>query len=79
VHASAWPVHDPALATEDVVTLVVQVDGKLRDRIEVSPDVTEDEALAAARASEGARRALDGHEVVREIVRVPRLVNFVTR
>jgi leucyl-tRNA synthetase len=79
VHTSVWPSYDPSLAAEDTVTLVVQVDGKLRDKLEVSPDVDETTALAAARASEGARRAIGDREVVKEIVRVPKLVNFVTR
>ena len=79
VHTSMWPSYDASLAAEDTVTMVVQVDGKLRDKIEVSVDVDETTALAAARASEGARRAIGDREVVKEIVRVPKLVNFVTR
>ena len=79
VHVSTWPGFDPSLATEDTVTLVVQVDGKVRDKIEVAADISEGEAAAAARSAAGARRALEGREVVKEIVRAPRLVNFVTR
>ncbi len=79
VHGSSWPLHDPALVVEDMVTLVVQVNGKVRDKVEVPADVTEADALATARASAGARRALGGLEIVKEIVRAPKLVNFVTR
>jgi leucyl-tRNA synthetase len=79
VHTSMWPSYDPSLAAEDTVTMVVQVDGKLRDKIEVAADVDETTALAAARESEGARRAIADREVIKEIVRVPKLVNFVTR
>jgi len=79
VHSSAWPGFDPALVVEATVTLVVQVDGKVRDKVEVSADIDEAHALEAARGSAGARRALAGREVVKEIVRVPKLVNFVTR
>ena len=39
VHVSSWPVYDPSLAAEDTVTLIVQVDGKVRDKIEVPVDV----------------------------------------
>jgi leucyl-tRNA synthetase len=78
VHRSSWPSYDPELAAEETVTMVVQVDGKVRDKVEVPATIDDDGALAAARASAGARRALDGREVVREIVRAPRLVNFVT-
>ena len=42
VHVSSWPVYDPSLAAEDTVTLIVQVDGKVRDKIEVPVDVTDD-------------------------------------
>jgi leucyl-tRNA synthetase len=79
VHISTWPTFDPALAAEDTVTLVIQVDGKVRDRIEVAADIGEDEALSRARASEGVRAALGDRTVTREIVRAPKLVNLVTR
>ncbi len=74
-----WPDFDPALVVEDTVQLIVQVDGRVRDRIEVAVTISEADALAAAKASENARRAMDGREVVKEIVRAPKLVNLVTR
>jgi leucyl-tRNA synthetase len=77
--SAAWPTYDPALIVDETVTLVVQVDGKVRDKLEVAADISEGDALLAARGSAGARRALDGREVVKEIVRAPRLVNLVTR
>jgi leucyl-tRNA synthetase len=79
VHASAWPSFDPSLAADDTVTLVVQVNGKVRDKLEVPADISEADAEAAARASGGAQRALDGHAIAKVIVRAPRLVNFVAR
>jgi leucyl-tRNA synthetase len=78
VHASSWPVYDPSLAAEDTVVLVVQVDGKVRDRIEVAPDASEERCAELARASEKARRAIGDRTIVKEIVRAPKLVNFVT-
>jgi leucyl-tRNA synthetase len=78
VHISSWPVHDPSLAAEESVTLVVQVDGKVRDRIEVEADASEDRCRDLALASEKAMRAIDGREVRDVIVRAPRLVNLVT-
>jgi leucyl-tRNA synthetase len=77
--AASWPTFDPALVVDETVTLVVQVDGKVRDKLEVAADISADDALDAARDSAGARRALDGREVAKEIVRAPKLVNFVTR
>jgi leucyl-tRNA synthetase len=79
VHVSRWPSYDEALAAEVTVTLVVQVDGKVRDKLEVGAGTDEARTLELARASENARRAIADREVVKEIVRPPRLVNFVTR
>jgi leucyl-tRNA synthetase len=74
-----WPQADPALLASDTVTLVVQVNGKLRDRIEAPAEAGEAELLELARASEKVRRHLDGKEVVKEIVVPGKLVNIVIR
>ncbi|HMJ73260.1 MAG TPA: leucine--tRNA ligase [Solirubrobacterales bacterium] len=74
-----WPLADPDLLTSDTVTLVVQVNGKLRDRIEVAADASEAELLALARESEKVRHYLDGKDVVKEIVVLGKLVNLVVR
>jgi leucyl-tRNA synthetase len=72
-----WPSADPALLVEDLVTCVVQVNGKVRDRLEVPPGIGEDELRELALAAPGAVRALDGAGVKTVIVRAPRLVNIV--
>ncbi|MGH9090394.1 MAG: leucine--tRNA ligase [Acidimicrobiales bacterium] len=77
VHAQAWPPFDPALAAEETVTLVVQVNGKVRDRLEVDPSIDEESARDAALASPKVRHAVDGREPRRVVVRPPRLVNVV--
>ncbi|HSR93684.1 MAG TPA: leucine--tRNA ligase [Solirubrobacterales bacterium] len=74
-----WSQADPGLLVSDTVTLVVQVNGKLRDRIEAAATAPEPELLALARASEKVRRHLDGKEVVKEIVVPGKLVNLVVR
>ena len=79
VHRSSWPSFDPALVVEDTVTMVFQVDGKLRDKAEVPADIDEAGALELARGSDRVRAAIDGREVVKEVVRVPKLVNLVTK
>jgi leucyl-tRNA synthetase len=78
VHASSWPSWEEALAAEDTVTLVIQVDGKVRDKLEVPADADEARCLELARGSENARRAVGARTVVKEIVRAPKLVNLVT-
>jgi leucyl-tRNA synthetase len=79
VWETPWPQADPALLASDTVTLVVQVNGKLRDRIEAAADAPEAELLALARASEKVRRHLDGKQVVKEVVVPGKLVNLVVR
>jgi len=79
VALQALPDADPALLVEDAVTAIVQVDGKVRDRLEVSPLVSGDELEALARASENVQRAIGEREVVRTIVHAPKVVNIVTR
>jgi leucyl-tRNA synthetase len=74
-----WPQPDPDLLARETVTLVVQVNGKLRDRIEVAADAPREELLRLARQSEKVDRHLDGKEVVKEIVVPGKLVNLVVR
>jgi len=77
VSRAAWPAADPALLVQETVTCVVQVNGKVRDRLEVSPDITEGDLRDLALAAAGVTRALGGQEVKRVIVRPPKLVNIV--
>ncbi|QDZ13974.1 leucine--tRNA ligase [Humibacter ginsenosidimutans] len=79
VAAQTWRKADPSLLVEDSVTAIVQVDGKVRDRFEVSPHVGADELEALARASEPVHRALGAREIAAVIVRAPRLVNIATK
>ncbi|WP_439938984.1 leucine--tRNA ligase [Nocardia sp. N13] len=72
-----WPAVDEVLLVEDTVTAVVQVKGKVKARLEVSPDISEADLEAAALADDGVRRAIDGAEVRKVIVRAPKLVNIV--
>ncbi len=74
-----WPQADEALLATDTITLVVQVNGKLRDRVEVAADASEAEILELAHASPRLQAFLDGREPVKEIVVPGRLVNLVVR
>ena len=77
VARAGWPAVDESLLVEDSVTCVVQVAGKVRARLEVSPDATEDELRELAMADPNVQRALDGRDVRTVIVRAPKLVNIV--
>jgi len=72
-----WPEADPALLVRETFELVVQVNGRVRDRVEAATSLTGDELVELARGSEKVRAHLDGKEI-RQAVVVPRkLVNFV--
>jgi leucyl-tRNA synthetase len=75
----SWPEPDPALLASDTVTLIVQVNGKLRDRIEAPAEAEREALLGLARESEKVQGHLDGKEVVKEVVVPGKLVNFVVR
>lgn len=74
-----WRKADPALLVEESVTAIVQVDGKVRDRLEVSPKIGADELESLARASAAVTRSVGEREIVNVIVRAPKLVNIATR
>ena len=77
IHTQPWPKVDAAATVEDTITVPVQVNGKLRDRIELPADVSEEDAKAAAIASEGAQKFIEGKEI-RKVIYIPgRLVNIV--
>jgi leucyl-tRNA synthetase len=74
---ASWPSADPALLVTESVTCVVQVQGKVRAKLDVSPSATEAELTELALADEAVRRALDGRAVRQVIVRAPKLVSIV--
>jgi len=77
VHQQPWPAYDEALTRAQMVTLVVQVNGKLRDRVEAPAGIGEDEARGMALELERVREAIAGKQV-RDVIYVPgRLVNIV--
>lgn len=74
-----WPDYDPTLLIEDLINIPVQINGKLRDTVQV-PNGSDSEALiAAAKESEKVQRQLEGKTIVKEIVVPAKLVNFVVR
>jgi len=73
----AFPTADPAFLVQESVTCVIQVLGKVRARLEVSPTSSDDELTALALAEPNVQRALEGKEPKRIIVRAPKLVNIV--
>jgi len=77
VHTRPWPVADVRLLTEQKVTMVVEVRGKVKDRIEVERDISEHAAAEIALASAKVQEALAGASPTRIIAKPPRLVNII--
>ena len=79
VSMAQWPTFDPALLVEDTKRVVVQVDGKVRDTVELPAGAAQDAAESSARDLPNVTRHLEGREVVKVIWVPDRLLNFVTR
>jgi leucyl-tRNA synthetase len=78
VHQQPWPVYDPALTVDETITLVIQIDGKVRDRIAVPRDIEDEEARRLALASVRVQRFLNGKPPRRVITVSGRLVNILS-
>ena len=79
LRGAPWPIADPELAKKDELEIPVQVNGKLRSRVVVAPDVSEEDLRALALADARVQSFIDGHQVVKVIVVPQRLVNVVVR
>jgi leucyl-tRNA synthetase len=74
-----WPQYDPALAKEEEVEIAIQVNGKIRSRIVISADATEDQVRELALTDEKIKAAIAGQEVVKVLVVKGRLVNIAAK
>ena len=74
-----WPQADPSLLERDTVEVVVQVNGKLRDRLQAPPLASREELEAMARDRPKVQQHVDGRDVVKVVVVPGKLVNFVVR
>lgn len=77
VASSTWPSADPALLVVESVTCVVQVQGKVRAKLEVSPRISDADLEALALADDNVQRSLDGRAIRKVIIRAPKLVSIV--
>lgn len=74
-----WPVYDESKIIEETFTMIVQVNGKVRGKIEVSSDTKEDEMKELAKEIDNVKTFIDGHEIIKEIVIPKKLVNIVIK
>ena len=77
IHLQPWPEYDEALATEDLITLVVQVNGKVRDRLEMPAGTSKEEAEQSALAAPKVQSYLEGRQIRKVIVVPKRLVDII--
>jgi leucyl-tRNA synthetase len=77
VHLQTWPVADPELVKQESVTMIVQMNGKVRARLEVDPDIDEEQAQSLALSDPAVVEALSGAAPTRVVARPPRLVNII--
>jgi leucyl-tRNA synthetase len=77
VHRQRWPVADPAMVRAETVTMIVQVNGKVRARLEVPPDITMADAATEALEDAAVCAVLAGAPPKRVVSRPPRLVNII--
>ena len=79
ISTAPWPDHDEAFCVDDAIEVPLQVNGKVRGRVMLAKDATEDEARAAALADRGVLNSLEGKKVVKVIYVPGRVLNLVVR
>jgi leucyl-tRNA synthetase len=79
IFKQAWPKYNPALVKDETINLVIQINGKIRDTIEVSADISEEEAKKIALESEKVKKWLEGKETIKVIFVKGKLVNIVIK
>jgi len=78
IHRQAWPQYDAALATEEIVEIAVQVNGKVRDHLSLPADATEDQVRAAALAAPGVHKYIGDRPIVKTVYAPGRLISIVS-
>ncbi|MFM8253831.1 MAG: class I tRNA ligase family protein, partial [Actinomycetota bacterium] len=77
VALAGWPTVDPTLVKAESVTAVVQINGKIKTRIDIDPEITDAQFEELALADPSVREALTGKNIIKVIARAPKLVNIV--
>ena len=79
VSYEAWPTYDEAKLVSDTITIIAQVNGKLRARIEVAANISKEDMLETAMAHENVQNFVAGKEIVKTIAVPVKLVNIVVK
>jgi leucyl-tRNA synthetase len=79
IHMSPWPKYDEKYLKADTITVVVQVNGKVRGKLDVDAEISKDEILKLAKEIPNVKKFLEGKQIVKEIYVKGKLVNFVVK
>ncbi|HMA58806.1 MAG TPA: class I tRNA ligase family protein, partial [Halanaerobiales bacterium] len=79
IHRAQWPAFDAEAAKKEEITIVIQINGKVRDRIDVSADISEEKLKEKVFAQEKVKKYTEGKEIVKTIVIPKKLVNVVVK
>ena len=79
LNGTSWPEYDEAKCVDSKIQIAVQVNGKVRARIDISPDITSDDALSLAKQQPAVIEALSGKTIVKELYIPGRIVNIVVK
>ena len=74
-----WPTYDESKTADDVIEIIVQINGKLRGKISVPVDMPKEDVLALAKADDKVKASIEGKTVVKEIVVPGKIVNIVVK
>ncbi len=79
VAEQSWPEYDESKCVEETIEIAVQVNGKIKTKLNINPDAEQDEVLTLAKADENVAKAIDGMNIVKEIYVKGRIVNIVVK
>lgn len=79
IFKSAWPVYDDKLIKDEIVNLVVQINGKVRANLSLPFDINEQEAIQKAQSEEALQKWFEGHEIIKTIFVPGKLLNIVLK
>ena len=79
VHDASWPTYDKTLVVDQEITMVIQINGKVRDKLLTSRSISEDALKSLALNQESVKKHLEKKEIIKTIVVKERLINFVVK
>ena len=79
LNEAKWPIYDEAKCVDATVEIVVQINGKIKARLNVAADISSDDALALAKENENIKNEINGKNIIKELYVPKKLVNIVVK